>query len=238
MKLWTLVLGLTLGSGCVSMKKYENLEDRFQKSQNRVERLEAQVARHEAMAQARLQQLRELQADFKPLIDRGVLEIEVVDGRIVLGMAADVLFPSGSSALSPTGKENVSEVGRLLAKKSEYEFQVEGHTDNDAISTPQFANNWYLGAARSIEVVSVLIQSGMSPENLSAASFAEYAPVTSNSTAASKARNRRIEIVLLPDLGELPGYQQLMEQKERPARKRKPGQGQKGQGQGGQGHGG
>lgn len=235
MKTWTLLAALALGSGCVSMKKYENLEDRFEKSQNRVQKLEDEIARRDALAQARLQQLRELQADFKPLIDKGVLEIEVVDGRIVLGMAADVLFPSGSAALSATGRENVAEVGRLLAKKPAYEFQVEGHTDNDAISTPQFPNNWYLGSARAIEVVQVLVQSGMSPENLSAASFAEYAPVTSNSTAASKARNRRIEIVLLPDLGELPGYQQLMDQKERPARKRKPGQGQ---GPGPKGHGG
>lgn len=223
MRAWILLAAVALGSGCVSMKKYENLEDRFQKVQNKNQRLEAELARRDALAQQRLEQLRQFQADFKPLIDKGILEVEVVDGRIVLGMAADVLFPSGSAALSPTGRANVAEVGRLLAKKSEYEFQVEGHTDNDAINTPQFPNNWYLGAARAIEVVGVLIDNGMSPTNLSAASFGEFAPVSSNSTPASKTRNRRIEIVLLPDLGELPGYQQLMEQKERPARKRKGG---------------
>lgn len=231
MKTWLLLLGLALSPGCVSMKKYNALDERYTRAQNRIEKLEAEIARRDAIAAQRLQQLRELQADFKPLIDRGVLEVEVVDGRIVLGMAADVLFPSGSAALSATGREHLVEIARLLAKKPDYEWQVEGHTDDDAINTPQFPNNWYLGAARAIEVVEVLVAHGMAPDSLSAASFGQYAPVAANTTANSKTRNRRIELVLLPDLGDLPGYQQLMEQKERPARQRRPGK--KGRGQGG-----
>ena len=66
------------------------------------------------------------------------------------------------------------------------------------------------------------MSNGMSAENLSAASFGQYTPVAPNTTPASKARNRRIELVLLPDLSDLPGYQQLMDQKDRPARKQRP----------------
>lgn len=225
MKWCLMVLALALGSGCVSMKRYNALDLKYTESQTEVARLKQEIARRDALAQGRLQQLRELTADFKPLIDRGVLEIEVVEGRVVLAMAADVLFPSGSSALSEAGQANLREVARLLSRRPDYEFQVEGHTDDDPISTSQFPSNWHLGAARAIEVVQVLISNGMSPDNLSAASFAQYAPVVPNSSPVNKARNRRIELVLLPDLGELPGYRQLMEQKERPARKRRPGRG-------------
>lgn len=222
MRAGTLLLGLTLGTGCVSMKRYNALDQRFEKSQHRVDELQKELARRDALAKKRLEQLHELQADFKPLIDRGVLTVEVVDGRIVLAMAADVLFPSGSAALSDAGKADLREVGSLLSKKEDYEWQVEGHTDDDPINTPQFPNNWYLGAARAIEVVQFLVGAGMSPDSLSAASFGQYAPLASNNTPSGKAQNRRIELVLLPDLSELPGYQELMQQKGRPVRPQRP----------------
>lgn len=220
MKALSVAIALLLAPGCVSTKKYENLEHRFEKVQNENQRLQDQIARQEAMAKARMEEYRQLMADLKPLIDKGVLEVEVVDGRVVIGMSADVLFPSGSASLSDGGKENLREVARVLAKKSDYEWQVEGHTDDDAIATAQFPNNWYLGAARAITVVQYLMDSGMGADGLSAASFGEHAPVAPNSSAANKARNRRIELVLLPDLSELPGYGEMMgEKKARPGRK-------------------
>ena len=216
MRSLVLVLALLAAPGCVSMKKYNALEQK-------VTRLQKEVALKDAIIQKRMAQFRELMADFKPLIDKGLLEVEVVDGRVVIGMSSDVLFASGSATLSDKGKDALREVGAVLKRKPEYEFQVEGHTDDDAINTPQFPSNWYLGAARAITVVEYLVDSGMSPTNLSAASFAQYSPVFGNDTPAHKARNRRIELVLLPDLSDLPGYEQLMDQKERPARQRKPG---------------
>lgn len=225
MRSMLLLAALALGSGCVSKVKYNALDTRYTQSQDEITRLKQELARRDALAQLRMQQFRELVTDFRPLVDRGVLQIEVVDGRVVLAMAADVLFSSGSAALSDAGKENLKEVARVLSRRPEYEFQVEGHTDDAAINTPQFPNNWYLGSARAIEVVQFLVANGMSAESLSAASFGQWAPVTGNNTPENMARNRRIELVLLPDLGELPGYQLLMEQTERPVRRRRPARG-------------
>ena len=219
---WILPVALALSTGCVSMKKYNALDAKYTQVQHENKRLKDQLAARDALAAQRMAEFRELMADFKPLIDKGVLEVEIVDGRVVIGMSADVLFASGSADLSAAGQDNLREVARLLARKPDYEFQVEGHTDDDPISTTLYPNNWYLGASRAIKVVEFLVSNGMSPENLSAASFGQYTPAAPNTTAANKARNRRIELVLLPDLSELPGYNELMEQKDRPARKQRP----------------
>ncbi|MFH1468598.1 MAG: flagellar motor protein MotB [Pseudomonadota bacterium] len=159
-------------------------------------------------------------------MDRGILEVTVDEGRIVVGMAADVLFASGSADLSVDGRQAVVEVAHVLARRTDREFQVEGHTDDIPISSAAFPDNWHLGAARAINVLQVMVKAGMPAERISAATFADTRPVGANASPAGRARNRRIEVVLLPDLSELPGYDALMKNG-RPARKGK-GKGQKG----------
>jgi chemotaxis protein MotB len=210
MRLSLVLLAGLLGSGCVSMSQYTKLQEENQQLKNRVERLDA-------VAEAQLKAYRELMADFKPLIDRGVLKLEVVDGRITLGLASDVLFASGSADLSPGGRESISEITRILASRAkDRDFQVEGHTDSQPINTAQFPTNWHLGAARAITVVQQMVTQGFPEDRISAASFADNSPVAPNNSAAGQAQNRRIEIVLLPDMSDMPGYKRLMnEQKGR-----------------------
>lgn len=223
----TLVLALALVTGCVAKSEYLALEDQYTAAQQqvteqqaRIAKLEADLAKSQALAQNAAEKLQELRREFQPLVDRGVLEVTVDEGRIVIGMAADVLFPSGSAELSADGQATVREVARLLAKRTDREFQVEGHTDSDPIRSDAFPSNWHLGAARAINVVQVMIDAGMKPDQISAATFAATRPVASNDDKAGKAENRRIEVVLLPDLSTLPTYDALMEHG-RPPRKGK-----------------
>jgi chemotaxis protein MotB len=207
-----LVLPLLASSGCVPAAKYQKVLDQNARLETRVDNLQAR-------AQARLAALKELLEDVKPLIDRGLLSVEVVDGRVVLGMTADVLFPSGSAQLSPEGKRNVAEVTQALKRRtSSQNFQIEGHTDNDPINTPEFPDNWHLGAARAITVLEFMVDSGFPKDRLSAATFGDTEPVGGN-----KAQNRRIEIVVLPDLNDLPGSKQLLEAIGKPTRPRGTG---------------
>ncbi|MFZ5477422.1 MAG: OmpA/MotB family protein [Myxococcota bacterium] len=210
MRIW--ILAALLATGCVSQSKYVKV-----KEEN--DRLHARIDRMEKRADAQLAQLRELIADLKPLIDRKVLEVEVVEGRVTIGMASDVLFASGSAELSAAGKESIGELTRLLKRRAaDHDFQVEGHTDNEDIHTEKFPNNWHLGAARSIAVVEYMIAQGFPEDHVSAATFSDTKPVEPNSSASGRALNRRIEVVVLPDLSDLPGYEKLT--KERPARAR------------------
>jgi len=218
---FVLPLALLLAGGCVSKSRYLALEDQVGAAQRQLTDCEAELDRQQQIAEAARQSLLELRADLQPLIDRGVLEVTVDEGRIVVGMAADVLFPSGSADLSEDGRATVTEVARALGRRTDREFQVEGHTDDVPIASPAFPSNWHLGAARAINVLQVMVKHGMPAERISAATFGEARPVGSNDGPAGRARNRRIEIVLLPDLSELPGYEALM-QDGRPPRRAKP----------------
>jgi chemotaxis protein MotB len=169
----------------------------------------ADLLERKAAADARIAEYKDLLGKFKTLIDAGKLKVKIVDGRMIVELASDILFPSGSAALSPDGEKAIQEVATVLATIGERQFQVEGHTDNVPIKTERFPSNWELGAARAITVVEALKKGGVAAGNLSAASFADNRPVAANDTKENKATNRRIEIVVVPDLSLLPGYEEL-----------------------------
>ncbi len=187
------------------------VSDRSQLRQSveEMERALAELSARKAAADRRIAEFRDLVARFQDLIDAGRLRVRIVEGRMVVEMATDVLFASGSARLSDEGRAAVKEVAEVLADLPGRRFQVEGHTDNVPIQTRQFPSNWQLASARSITVVSEMIDAGVPPDNVSAASFGEHKPTADNETPEGRAANRRIEIVLLPDLSTLPGFDEL-----------------------------
>lgn len=162
-----------------------------------------------AAADARIAEFKNLLAKFQSLIDAGRLKVKIVNGRMVVELASDILFDSGSAALSKDGKAALIEVAGILASIPDRAFQVEGHTDDVPIHTERFPSNWELGSARAITVVGALESGGVPVARLSAASYADNHPVQPNKTQEGRAANRRIEIVVVPDLSELPGYDEL-----------------------------
>lgn len=169
----------------------------------------AELQKRKEEADARLAEFRALLDKFRALIDAGKLKVKVVDGRMVVVLASDVLFGSGSASLSKDGKASISEVARLLASIERRKFQVEGHTDNVPIATAQYPSNWELAASRALTVVKTMIDSGMPADRISAAAFADSKPAAPNDTPEGKAQNRRIEIIIVPDLSTLPGFEEL-----------------------------
>lgn len=169
----------------------------------------AELQRRKEEADARLAEFRALLDKFKGLIDAGKLKVKVVDGRMVVVLASDVLFSSGSAALSRDGKASIQEVAGLLASIANRKFQVEGHTDNVPIATAQYPSNWELASARALNVVKAMIEAGMPVDRISAAAFADSKPAAPNDTPEGKAANRRIEIIIVPDLSTLPGFDEL-----------------------------
>lgn len=162
-----------------------------------------------AKADARIAEFKKMLTRFKPLIDAGKLNVKIIDGRMVLVLPTDILFASASARLSKDGEQAITEVGKVLATIKDREFQVEGHTDNDPIRTKNYKNNWELAADRALNVLKTLLAAGVKPENISAASYGEFKPAASNKTKEGKAKNRRIEIIVVPDLSDLPGFDEL-----------------------------
>jgi chemotaxis protein MotB len=162
-----------------------------------------ELRKAQAAAAKRAELFKKLLLKFKKMIDAGSLSIVLRDGRMVLQLRNDVLFDSGRVDIKKEGKDALAEVARILATLEDRELQVAGHTDNVPIASARFPSNWELSAARALAVVHHLIDRGVKPKLLSAAGYGEHDPVASNDKPEGRARNRRIEIVLMPDITEL-----------------------------------
>ena len=169
----------------------------------------AELERRRIASERRVAAFQDMLARFKKLIDAGTLQVKMVDGRMVVQLKTDILFDSGSAKLSDDGAAALTEVAEVLQSIPERKYQVEGHTDDDPIKTAQYPSNWELASGRALVVVKTMIDNGLSAQRVSAASYGEFKPTASNEDKAGKAQNRRIEIVVLPDLSDLPGFEEL-----------------------------
>lgn len=123
------------------------------------------------------------------------------NGKIYVSMEAKLLFASGSTTVEQNGKNALIELAKVLEVEKELEIIVEGHTDADKLVSPNHPkSNWELSVLRATSVVDILLSnSQMSPMQLMAAGRSEYHPVDPK----DKAKNRRIEIIISPNLNEL-----------------------------------
>jgi chemotaxis protein MotB len=123
------------------------------------------------------------------------------NGKIYVSMEAKLLFASGSTIVEANGKKALVELAKVLENEKELEIIVEGHTDTDKlVSASHPKSNWELSVLRATSVIDILLtNSKMNPAQLMAAGRSEFHPVDPN----DKAKNRRIEIIISPNLNEL-----------------------------------
>jgi chemotaxis protein MotB len=118
-------------------------------------------------------------------------------GLVVRVLTDNLLFASGSATLKPGADQLLDEVAQLLNLDPSHPITVDGHTDNQPIATAQFPSNWELSTTRATNVVRFLISRSVSAYRLGAVGYADLHPIASNATAAGRAENRRVEIVLM-----------------------------------------
>jgi chemotaxis protein MotB len=152
-----------------------------------------------ADAEKRLAAIDDIQKRFASMISTGQLKVIVRRGSLVLSLPAEVLFPSGVAELSKPGELAVLEVGITLKRFPDRRFLVIGHTDDVPLKSATYKDNWELSTARALTVTRFLVQAGMDPRNLLPSGSGEHDPVSKE-----RAKNRRIEIALLPAINELP----------------------------------
>lgn len=131
----------------------------------------------------------------------GQVTITELKGKLTVNMVDAILFDSGKADIKPEGRQILQKVVEVIGEVEDKAIRVEGHTDNVKISsalTRAFPSNWELSAARATNVARYLQRLGVDPALLSAAAYGEYRPVSENDTPEGRAKNRRIEIVLVP----------------------------------------
>ena len=138
---------------------------------------------------------------MKQEISQGQVTISELKGKLTVNMVDAVLFDSGKAEVKPEGLMVLQKVIDILKGVKDKAIRIEGHTDNVQIVgalTKKYPTNWELSAARAINVTRFLQQQGIDPTSLAAVAYGEYKPVAGNDTDEGKAKNRRIEIILVP----------------------------------------
>ncbi len=132
------------------------------------------------------------------------LTVEMKNGKVYVSLSDKLLFKSGDANVQSQGKDALRKVAEVLNKNQDVSIAIEGHTDNVPVKTARYQDNWDLSAARATNVVRLLTNEyGMDPLRVTASGKGEFAPIADNSTTEGKAKNRRTEIVLSPNLEEL-----------------------------------
>ncbi len=165
----------------------------------------AELRKARAQTEKRLQAYRELASKLASMVESGQLAVKIRDGKMVIELADNILFDAGRTEIKADGQNALRSLSAVLVGINDRNFLVAGHTDNVPISSARFKSNWELSTARAVEVVKFLEGSGVSPKRLAAAGYGEHDPVSSNESKETRSLNRRIEIILMPNIEELPG---------------------------------
>lgn len=173
-----------------------NLKDRTWKS---IANLKASSAQKRVLSGEKA--LGRLKRSIETLLGADVLKGNVrtrLEPRgLVVSLGEGGVFDSGSDEIKSEGKALLDTLATSLVSIGNH-LRVEGHTDNVPIKNSKFPSNWELSTARATAVISYLIEKfGLDPETLSAAGYGEYRPTATNDTEEGKARNRRVDIVVL-----------------------------------------
>lgn len=134
----------------------------------------------------------------KALTDK--LSTSLTDEGLLLTIRDNVLFPSGSADVRQEDIKTANEISELLVMNPPRNIIISGHTDNVPISNPQFESNWELSVTRAINFMKVVLNNNhqLDPALFSAKGYGEFQPVSSNDTNEGRAKNRRVEILILP----------------------------------------
>ncbi len=189
--------GLSLDNLAADLKRQAKALEEYQR---RAEQLE-QIRKRFALLKSKLEKLTQLG-----------LKVVVRDNRMVIQLPGDVLFDSGKDKLKKDGEDILTQIANVIrtdADLNNREFQVAGHTDSKPLKGGVYKDNWGLSAMRARSVLVHLTSpvedqgGGLKPNKWSAAGYGDTDPVASNDDDAGRARNRRVELVVLPNVEEM-----------------------------------
>ena len=184
----------------LTQKGAENLEKSLESLREKdltIKNLRDAVTRRDSVNLALVQSLKGVLGN----LDDQDVDVKVEKGVVFINISDKMLFSSGSYTISKNAKNVLEKVAKVVKNKPDFEFMVEGHTDNVNIKTACIRDNWDLSVMRATEIVRVLQKDfGVAPERMTAAGRSYYVPLASNGDANGRALNRRTRIVVLPKL--------------------------------------
>lgn len=184
----------------LTAKGAENLEKSLESLQEKdltIRRLQDAVTRRDSVNLSLVQSLKGVLGN----LDDEDIEVSVEKGVVFVSISDKLLFRSGSYNVTNAAKQVLGKVAKVVNNKPDFEFMVEGHTDNVPYRSGVLIDNWDLSAKRATSIVRVLQNDfNVAPERMTAAGRSFYVPLVSNDNAAERAKNRRTRIVVLPKI--------------------------------------
>jgi len=187
----------TLG---VEQNHLKQLQAELEERSQTINELETLIAAKEAKMTA----LRNAVSEALQSFEGNGLTVTHKNGKVYVSMENKLLFSSGSWAVGSQGKNAVQKLAQVLVKNTDIEVLIEGHTDNVPYGgNATLKDNWDLSVKRATAIVRILQNKGVSPKQITAAGRSKYLPIDNNSTSSGRAKNRRIEIILAPNLDKI-----------------------------------
>ena len=183
------------------MEKISERENELADRMARVDELEGLIARQQAAMKSLKEKISDALLNFE---DKG-LTVEARDGKVYVSMENKLLFRSGSWLVESEGQRAIDGLANILADNPDIAILIEGHTDNVPYGGKgPLKGNWDLSTKRATAIANQLLENpDILPQNLTAAGRGEYLPIAPNSNREGRAANRRIEVVLSPQLDEI-----------------------------------
>jgi chemotaxis protein MotB len=174
--------------------------DRLRETREEAERLQVEAQEIKARAEQAIQERDNVREELQRFIDLGAVGVEATSDGVMITMREAILFDSGKSDLKSSSSELLAKIAEILGKSRTREIRIAGHSDNVPIrNNPEYPSNWELSTARALTVLHRLVDAHrLSPAKLVAVGFGEHRPVADNATPEGRARNRRVEIFLVP----------------------------------------
>jgi chemotaxis protein MotB len=179
----------------------QSYQDSLRASEAELQKQMAELQAKEMQVQEQSTAFQQMQEAMKAEVDAKTVTIQELEGKLTVSLVEAILFDSGKAVVKKDGQAALKKVAEVLKNTKDQEIVVAGHTDNVPITSKlaeKYPTNWELSAARAIAVVKLLEADGVDPKMLVAAGLGEFRPVADNATPDGRAKNRRMEIILMP----------------------------------------
>lgn len=178
---------------------YNRLKSELQASSERLKELEKLLRERDELLSALREKLLQALKDF----ENSGISVYEKDGKIYVSMSDKLLFDTGKWEIKKDGKSALVKLSEVLKQITNVEILIEGHTDSDQIrssnDTPP-KDNWELSVLRATEVTRIISKEGVDAKRITASGHGEFFPIASNADKEGKAKNRRTEVILVPDI--------------------------------------
>jgi chemotaxis protein MotB len=177
-------------------------------SSNRLDEANAAIAKLSEENKSVVQTQQSLEDEMRKALESKEVTISELRGKLTVNILDRILFDSGEADLKPEGQRILEKIADVLAQHTNRQVHIIGHTDDVPIHR-KFASNWELSTARATAAVRFLQdQAGVNPRRLGALGYGQFHPIAPNTTAEGRAKNRRIEVVILPQELAVPSHGQ------------------------------